>query len=482
MPSDSIAGFLDQAQAVRVLFPEQIEQLIRQPDIPQSDLSKLCEYLLTRGVVTRFQAEAIREARGQELNFAGYPIVDEFGPCPGGIAYKALHPSLRTPVVLRRLRSEWLAPADNGANYVARARAYGMAHHANAVPVLDVGFHRDELYVVLEQPAGTVDLDSLTREVGGAMPGFLAAEYARTVASVLRMAHQLGGVHGDVRPANLLVGPLVVKTGPDGIDHRRPAPDAVLHLAELGLVPLRPPAAQWAHDVSPYLPPERIDGTAFEPRGDIYGLGATLYFLLTGGPPFVAAEPAELLNLIRSALPTPLSELRPDLPPQLIGLVERMMEKSPERRPATAFDVESALSAFCRPGAVPAQPIPQVVSMTPAGADVPEAEVVPDAGSAQAEEDSDGWGVEGAPFAIGLGSGDGSVTPRRRESTRSDRARTRLLLVLGGLLHLTGVALVIAWALGAFKSAPVEESTQPPQIQEEPAKVPKKVRTVPTSE
>ena len=71
MPSDSIAGFLDQAQAVRVLFPEQIEQLIRQPDVPQSDLSKLCEYLLTRGVVTRFQAEAIRDARGQELNFAG---------------------------------------------------------------------------------------------------------------------------------------------------------------------------------------------------------------------------------------------------------------------------------------------------------------------------------------------------------------------------------------------------------------------------
>ena len=60
MPSDSIAGFLDQAQAVRVLFPEQIEQLIRQPDIPQSDLTKLCEYLLTRGVLTRFQADTIR--------------------------------------------------------------------------------------------------------------------------------------------------------------------------------------------------------------------------------------------------------------------------------------------------------------------------------------------------------------------------------------------------------------------------------------
>jgi serine/threonine protein kinase len=278
---------------VRVLFPEQIEELIRQPDIPTSDLSKLCDYLLTRGVLTRFQADAIRDARGQELNFAGYPIVDELGPCPGGIAFKALHPSLRTPVLLRRIRSDWLAPADNGANYVARARAYGMVHHTNAVSVLDAGFHRDELFVVLELPPGSVDLDVLSREVGGAMPGFLAAEYARAVASVLRMVHQLGGVHGDVRPANLLVGPLVVKSSPNGIDHRRPAPEAVVRLAELGLVPLRPPASQWPHDLSPYLPPERVDGGLLEPRGDIYGLGATLYFLLTGSPPL---NPRSLRN------------------------------------------------------------------------------------------------------------------------------------------------------------------------------------------
>jgi eukaryotic-like serine/threonine-protein kinase len=81
MPSESVAGFLDQAKASRVLFPEQVEQLIRQPDFPQSELHALCEYLLARGVLTRFQAEAIREARGQELSFAGYPVIDEIGPC-----------------------------------------------------------------------------------------------------------------------------------------------------------------------------------------------------------------------------------------------------------------------------------------------------------------------------------------------------------------------------------------------------------------
>ena len=111
---------------------------------------------------------------------------------------------------------------------------------------------------------------------------------------------------------------------------------------------------------------------------------------------------------------------------------------------------------------------------------MPEAEVVPDAGPAPPEEDSDGWGVDAAPFA--LANGADSAVPRRREATSSDRTRTRLLLVLGGLLHLTGVALVIAWALGAFKSVPVEAPAPSFQKQEEPGKLPKKVRTAPDSE
>ena len=133
-----------------------------------------------------------------------------------------------------------------------------------------------------------MDLESLAHEVGGAMPGFLAAEYGRAVASALRMIHELGGVHGDVRPANLLVGPLAVKAGQDGTERRRPAPDAIVRLAEIGLIPARLPALQQMPDGAslPYLPPERIDGPLYDARSDIYGLGATLYFLLTGRAPF----------------------------------------------------------------------------------------------------------------------------------------------------------------------------------------------------
>jgi eukaryotic-like serine/threonine-protein kinase len=456
MPSDSIAGFLDHAQASRVLFPEQVEQLIRQPDIPQSNLTALCEYLLARGVLTPFQARAIREARGQELNFAGYPVLDEIGPCPGGTAYKALHPALRTPLVLRRLRTDWLAPADNGPGFVARARAIGMIPHPNVVPLLDAGFHRDELYLVIDQPAGSANLETLAREVGGAMPGFLAAEYGRAVASALRLAHERGGVHGDVRPANLLVGPLTTKLGPDGQERRRPAPDAAVRLAELGLVPLRPPVSELAPDPAAllYLPPERLDHGTGDPRGDIYGLGATLYFLLAGRPPFAGTAAADLRNQVRTAEPAPLTALRPDLPPDFVGLVGRMMDKQPDRRPATAYDIEGALAPFCRPGTVPAaQLVPVAVPMAdPAsGIGLPVVILV----AAPAPEATDGWGVDPSTFSAAHASAD--AAPRKREVSAKDRGRTRMLLVIGGLLHITGIGLAVAWAMGAFNSTPAPE-------------------------
>ena len=475
MPSDSIAGFLDQAQAVRVLHPEQIEQLIRQPDIPQSDLTKLCEYLLSRGVLTRFQADAIRGARGQELNFAGYPIVDVIGPCPGGMAYKALHPSLRTPVILRRLRADWLAPLENGASYVNRVRAIGMCPHPNAVPVLDAGFYCDEPYVVIDPPTGTADLQTLTAEVGGAMPGFLAAEYGRAVASVLRLVHHLGGVHGDVRPANLLVGPLIVRPGADGLERRRPAPDAVVRLAEVGLVPLRPPASQLMPDLAvlPYLPPERVDSNVYNERSDIYGLGATLYYFLTGRPPLAGVNPSELLLRVRDSQPISLSVLRPDLADELVALVGQMMEKDPSRRPATAQDVESALTPFCRPGTVPPQPPPSPVPMAAPASGVAIAEAV--AAAVPVEESTEAWGVDPGAFAEVHATAD--AAPRKRATTDADKNRTRMLLFLGGLLHLTGVSLLIAWALGAFDSPPPPEEPSPPtQKKEEPHRAPKKHR------
>jgi eukaryotic-like serine/threonine-protein kinase len=474
MPSESVVGFLDQAQASRVLFPEQVEQLIRQPDMPQSDLSSFCEFLLSRGVLTRFQASAIREARGQELSFAGYPVIDELGPCPGGTAYKALHPSLRTPLLLRRISFDWLAPADNPTDFIARAKAFGMLTHPNIVHLLDVGIYRDELFAVIEQPLDATDLETMAKEIGGAMPGFLAAEYCRAIASTLRLAHERGGTHGDVQPANLLVGPLSVKTLPDGQLRRRPAPDAVVRLAELGLVPRRPAAITDLKNLSPYLSPERVDSGVCNPSGDIYGLGATLYFLLAGRAPFSADSPSELAAKIRVTFTPSLAALRPDLPAELVALVGKMMDKQPESRPATAADVEAALSKFCRPGTVPAQPaaIPMVAPATDVPVLYPVGQLAPADVEHAAAAEPDAWGI--GNMSLAHAHSHAETAPRKREMSAYDKGKARRMLILGGLLHLTWITLALLWAFGAFDSPSDPDPTDKPDKPSKKDDTPKK--------
>ena len=463
MPSDSIAGFLDEAKASRVLFPEQVEQLIRQPDIPQSDLTELCEYLESRGVLTRFQANAIRAGRGFELNFAGYPVIDEIGPCPGGTAFRALHPSLRTPLVLRKFRADSLAPADSPAALVGRARSAASLTSPHLATLLDAGTFRDEFYATVELPADAADLDSLVKDIGP-MPAFLAADFGRQAAAALRAAHERGLWHGDVRPANLLVGPLTSKTGADGTVKRRPAPNAAAKLAELGLVPTRPPAATspYPEGAIAYLPPERVDAVSYAPAGDLYGLGATLYYLLTGRAPFAGGTAAELLNKVRSAAPAPLATLRPDLPTDFAALVTRLMAKQTDQRPATAAEAEAALAQFCRPGTVP-KPSPSAAPAVVAEAN-PFAESVPEAAAAPSDEWSAGDMFSTAHAPTG-------PAPKRQLSEK-DKKKTRLMIILGLCLHLTAVAVLVAWLTGLFDRS--EPDPQPAPTKKSPNTKPKK--------
>lgn len=453
MPSDSIAGFLDQAQASRVLFPEQVEQLIRQPDIPQSNLDTLCAYLEQRGALTRFQADMLRQGRGYELNFAGYPVLDELGPCPGGVAYRALHPSLRTPVGLRRFRTEALLPTDNPTALIQRAREAATLQHPNLVSPLDAGVYRDESYATFDAPADAATLDTLVRNIGP-MPGFLAAEYGRQIALALRAAHERGMWHGDIRPANLLIGPLTTKTAADGTVKRRPAPNAAVKVAEFGLVPLRP-ATAFPIDALPYVPPERLDGGTYDTRGDLYGLGATLYYLLAGRPPITGTTVDKLMHRVRASAPAPLTVLRPDVPAELAAVVHQLLAKQPDSRFVTASDVEAALAPFCRPGtvatAVPTDSIPTAVPesqlhplATPA--DVPEAQPAPAAE----------WGT-GEDFT----TSDVSAGPVRRKLTAKEKARSKLLILLGLCLHLSAVALLVIWLTGVFNSSPEPEPVAP---------------------
>ncbi|OWK43484.1 hypothetical protein [Fimbriiglobus ruber] len=260
MPSDSVSTFLDQARANRLLKPDLVDELFTRMGVPQQDLGAVCDALLEQGVLTRYQADLVRAGKRGDLTFAGYPILDEIGPCSGGTAFKALHPSLRTPLVLRRVRADWVAPADTVGAFIGRAQTAAAVAHPHLAHVLDAGVYRDDIFIALE-PFDGGDLRVLVTDIGP-MPTALALTYARQIATALRAAHDRGVVHGYVRPACTFAGPLVPmsKPRPDGAPRSRPAPSAATKLFDLGLVPVRPPVAEWAaagipaDDVA-YLPP-----------------------------------------------------------------------------------------------------------------------------------------------------------------------------------------------------------------------------------
>jgi serine/threonine protein kinase len=469
MPSDSVAGFLDRAKASRVLFPEQVEQLIRQPDIPHSDLASLCTYLLTRGVLTRFQAEALRDGRGQDLSFAGYPIIDVIGPCRGGTAYRAMHPSLRTPLELRKFEPGAFLPADDVDSVVTRARTFGTIQHPNILPILDAGTSNGQPYAVLERPADASDLATMLQEVGGAMPGFLAAEYGWSVASALRAIHERGGWHGEVQPGLLVVSPIMTKSNPDGTTRRRPSPNAIVKLAETGLIPVEPTAVENMPDaaVLPYLPPERIDASRQDASGDIYGLGASLYLLLTGRPPFTGDGLDEVLAKVRSAEPVNVATLRPDVPAELAAVVMKLLSKRREDRPRTAADVCELLAPFCRPGTLPAAPPPaEIPEAAPASA--PSTELALPTVVPVSPPEPDGWGVNPNAFAEAQAASTADTTQkRRRQLTTADKNRSRLWMLVGLCLHLSAVGLLVAawqfgWFSGGSHSSPTTETERKP--------------------
>jgi eukaryotic-like serine/threonine-protein kinase len=373
MPSDSVASFLTLVRANRLLEHDQYESVLEHSETPQHSIIELCDYLENRGILTPFQAERIRSGEMTSLTFAGYPILSERGPCPGGTAFSALHPSLRTPVVIRRYQPDWMKPLDTTTSFLDRTHTAAPLVHPNLATILDSGIYEDAPYVALEDfPGG--DLHSLVGDMG-AMPGQLAAEYARQVAAGLVAAHDKGLVHGHVRPDCIIVGPLtpMTRTRPDGNPRFRPSATATVKLFELGLIPKRPPLADWAtNPLEPvnslsYFAPERVDSSEPTPAGDVYGLGTTLYYLLTGRAPFFGMEPREILELMQNSPPTALSDLRPDVSAELAELVGRFMAKMPMARPSMAQALDE-LAKFGLPASTPSS---STISAAPEDATVP---------------------------------------------------------------------------------------------------------------
>jgi serine/threonine protein kinase len=267
-----------------------------------------------------------------------------------GTVYLARHRLMGRLVALKVVRQDLLSRPATVERFRREVRAAACLAHPNIVAAYDADQAGGTHFLVLEYVPG-VNLEQLLRE-RGPLPTALACDYARQAALGLQHACEHGMVHRDIKPHNLMVTPhgqvkildfglarFVSETAAPGGGGPAPARDAA---AGEGLT-----SDHRGMGTADYAAPEEVRGARqADIRADLYSLGCTLYHLLSGQVPFPAATAHEKLRGHAERAPTPLTELRPDVPAPLARVVERMTAKDPAGRYQTPAEVARALAPF----------------------------------------------------------------------------------------------------------------------------------------
>jgi serine/threonine protein kinase len=461
MSHAATSSFFEGLRTTRLLDEARIAELEGRPEAAWGDVVSLGEFALKQGWLTPYQLTELREGRGHRLVVGAYHVFDRIADGPAGAAFKALHPSIPQPVALNVLRPEWLAPSDNAPDYVSRLQSASLVQHPHLATILDAGTLDGSPYVVEELVDGG-DLFHLVNEMG-ALPVGLACEYARQAAQALRAAHEKGVVHGDVSPHSLHLTPVKRTSEPNGDVSIRPRPGARIKLIGLCRSPLRLPLGEMTYGETDrlgavaFLAPERHTSAERTPAGDLYGLGASLYFLLTTRPPYPGDSPAEIMLNVQQGEPAALETLRSEIPPPVADVVRRLLSRDPAARP-TAAETIDVLQPHCEPSAAPEEPVaPGVLlaSGTDTQAKVPTA--LPGAGDESALlptveplpefhplEDS-AHGDSGTFGSSAFGTSAPGVRPRAKPTKKN-----AVWVIAGLILHLSAVVLLVGYLTNWF--------------------------------
>ena len=259
-----------------------------------------------------------------------------------GAVYLAEHPSIGRQVAIKVLRAELGQDEQALARFINEARAANAIRHPNIIEILDSGITENGIsYLVMELLRG----ESLTARLRrrGRVPPHEAVALVMQTASALGAAHAKGIVHRDLKPDNLFVVPDEANPGSEHIKVLDFGIAKLQTTAPGGVVKTRTGALM---GTPIYMSPEQCLGTKeVDWRSDIYSLGAILYELLTGKPPFVSEGFGALLNMHLNQPPRPPRELEPAISPGLELVVLKMLAKKAESRVQSMAEVQSALAA-----------------------------------------------------------------------------------------------------------------------------------------
>jgi serine/threonine protein kinase len=357
----SSGALIDVLRQYRLLSQQQLSEVLALAQGRCTDVRALAKVLIQRGWFSVYQVNELLAGRAAQLVLGPYIILDRLGKGGQSEVYKAHHPENNWTVALKVIRSERLQAPAAAAQFLQEVEAMASLEHPNIVEFWDADKAGDAYYFAMEFVDGT-DLGKVV-QLAGCLPPAQASEYIRQAAMALQHAHEHSLVHRDIKPVNLfLTQPVVAPVSMHERSAPAPAPQApVIKILDWGLASLPtgedkedPLLANNPHTANiigtvDYLSPEQaINPRGVDIRGDIYSLGCTLYFLLTGRVPFNGTTVMQKI-LQHQKKDAPLVEvLSPAVPAALAAIVRRMMAKKPEDRFQTPAAVALALTPFGR--------------------------------------------------------------------------------------------------------------------------------------
>ncbi len=299
------------------------------------DARSCADHLVDTGLLTRWQATKLLEGRHRGFFLGRYKLLDHLGSGGMSNVYLAEHTLMRRQVAVKVLPRHRVGDGSYLARFHQEGQCVAALDHPNIVRAYDLDSEADIHYLVMEYVDGQ-NLQAIVERFGPT-DFYTAADYIAQAALGLHEAHEAGIVHRDVKPANLLVDT-----------------HGVVKILDMGLAKYtklktlsNDADAEQVVGTADYVAPEQtVDSDAVDHRADVYSLGCTLYFLLTGHPPFTSGTPAERIASHQREAPSNLLDDRPDTPATLARICHEMMEKSPLARCQTAAEVNAQLTAW----------------------------------------------------------------------------------------------------------------------------------------
>jgi serine/threonine protein kinase len=321
------SGVVDAGRLAAYLQPiRDRDQIPKLPNV-------LASFMVRDAVLTLFQAEQLLLGKWKRFTIGKYKVLERLGTGGMGQVFLCEHKLMRRRVAVKVLPTAKAEQEASLERFYREGRAVASLDHPNLVRAFDIDQEEALHFLVMEFIDGS-NLHELVKRIGPLSP-LRACHYIYQAAFGLQYAFECAGlVHRDIKPGNILID----RSG-------------MIKILDMGL-------ARFFYDeedmltrkydetlgTADYLAPEQaLDSHCVDIRADIYSLGATFYYLLTGSPPFADGTVAQKLMWHQTREPTPIRAKRPEVPENVVAIVERMMKKNAAERFSSPAEVAAAL-------------------------------------------------------------------------------------------------------------------------------------------